>query len=106
MVLFCFVLFCLKIKVKRDISRKVRTRSGFRDRNVPIEEQEGKKVFPTKVSMNDDGTVIVTYKKNGEIQTITLNEYASSQVQQNRMIKENHVPSRKGKSSKLTDDAR
>jgi len=41
MVLFCFVLFCLKIKVKRDISRKVRTRSGFRDRNVPIEEQEG-----------------------------------------------------------------
>lgn len=36
-----FVLFCLKIKVKRDISRKVRTRSGFRDRNVPIEEQEG-----------------------------------------------------------------
>ena len=36
-----FVLFCLKLKVKRDISRKVRTRSGFIDRNVPIEEQEG-----------------------------------------------------------------
>lgn len=67
-------------------------------------DKEGKKFFPTIVSMDESGNVTVTYKQNGEIQTITLNEYAAQELRDARKRKEGAVPSKQVKPKAKPND--
>lgn len=60
-------------------------------------DKEGKNVFPTIVSMDETKEVKVTYKQNGELKTISLDEYASQELKEARKRKQGTVPSKKTK---------
>ncbi len=92
------------VGIENDKEKPVVTAGGHAEKNPIFEEQEGKKVFPTKVVQKDDGSIVVMYKKNGEVETITLDEYASKKIIQNRKIKgAKAVPAKKAtKGSKGT----
>lgn len=86
------------VGVEHDKNRPEVTTGAHGEKEPIFEEQEGKKVFPTKVVRKDDGTIVVMYKKNGEVQTIPLDEYASKKIVENRRIKGSRaVPAKKAK---------
>lgn len=86
------------VGIENDKSKPEVTAGEHAEKTPMFEELEGKKLFPTKVVKQDDGTIVVMYKKNGEVQTMTLDEYASKRTIENRKIKGSRaVPAKKAK---------
>lgn len=93
------------VGVENDKTKRPELVAGEYAEKTPVfEELEGKKLFPTKVVKQDDGTIVVMYKKNGEVQTITLDEFASKKIVENRRIKGSRaVPAKKAKGTQAKE---
>lgn len=98
------------VGIENDKSKPEVTVGEHAEKTPMFDEQEGKKVFPTKVVKKDDGSIVVMYKKDGEVQTKTLDEYASKKIIENRRIKGSRavpaVKKAKGHNNKAKGDGR